>query len=112
MAKKQTSKIVLQVKLDENKIPESLRWTAEDGGVQDQAAKALFLSVWDSVNKESLRIDLWTKDMAVDEMKLFFHQTLLSMSDTFMRATQDQKMTDTMKDFCDYFAEKLELNKK
>ena len=112
MAKKQTSKIVLQVKLDENKIPESLRWTADDGGVQDQAAKALFLSVWDPVNKESLRIDLWTKDMAVDEMKLFFHQTLLSMSDTYMRATQDQKMTDTMKDFCDYFAEKLELNKK
>ena len=112
MAKKQNSKIVLQVKLDENKIPESLRWTAEDGGVQDQAAKAFFLSVWDSVNKESLRIDLWTKDMAVDEMKLFFHQTLLTMSDTYMRATQDQKMTDTMKDFCDYFAEKLELNKK
>jgi gliding motility-associated protein GldC len=49
--------------------------------------------------------------MPVDEMKLFFHQTLVTMSDTFMRATQDEKMTATMKDFCDYFAEKLELKK-
>ena len=111
MGKTQTSKIELQVELDENKIPESLRWTAEDGGVNSQEAKAFFLSVWDCVNKESLRIDIWTKDKPVDEMKLFFHQTLVTMSVTFMRATQDEKMTATMKDFCDYFAEKLELKK-
>ena len=49
--------------------------------------------------------------MPVDEMKIFFHQTLLSMSDSFFRATNDQRMADTMKDFCDYFAEKLELKK-
>jgi hypothetical protein len=42
-------------------------------------------------------------------MKVFFHQTLVSLSDTFMKATQDEKMTSTMKDFCDYFAEKLDL---
>jgi gliding motility-associated protein GldC len=47
--------------------------------------------------------------MPVDEMKIFFHQTLVAMADTFERATQDEKMTATMKDFCDYFAEKLEL---
>ena len=44
-------------------------------------------------------------------MKLFFHQTLVAMSETFQRATQDEKMADTMKDFCDYFAEKMELKK-
>jgi gliding motility-associated protein GldC len=55
------------------------------------------LSVWDSKSKESLRIDLWTKEMPVDEMKIFFHQTLVTMSDTFYRATGDEKMTDTMK---------------
>jgi gliding motility-associated protein GldC len=47
--------------------------------------------------------------MPVDEMKIFFHQTLVAMTDTFQRATQDEKMTGTMRDFCDYFAEKLEL---
>jgi gliding motility-associated protein GldC len=45
------------------------------------------LSVWDSKSKESMRIDLWTKEMPVDEMKIFFHQTLVAMSDTFHRAT-------------------------
>ncbi|WP_347922789.1 gliding motility protein GldC [Pontimicrobium sp. SW4] len=111
MAQTHTSKIELNVELDENRIPEKLKWSAQDGGIANEEAKAIMLSVWDSKKQESLRIDLWTKDMPVDEMKLFFHQTLVSMSDTFNRATQDEKMTATMKDFCDYFAEKLELKK-
>jgi len=109
MTKNTTSKIELVVELDENRVPEKLNWTAEDGGVTNEEAKALMLSVWNSKQKETLRIDLWTKDMPIDEMKQFFHQTLLAMSDTFNKATQDEKMTATMKDFCDYFAEKMEL---
>lgn len=111
MAKLHTSEITLTVSLDDNKVPEKLNWSAQDGGINNEEAKAMLLSVWDSKNKESLKIDLWTKDMPVDEMKIFFHQTLVSLSDTFMKATQDEKMTATMKDFCDYFAEKLELKK-
>ncbi|MDB9960901.1 gliding motility protein GldC [Oceanihabitans sp.] len=106
-----TSKIELNVELDDNRVPEKLTWSAEDGGIDNQDAKAMMLSVWDSNTQEMLRIDLWTKDMPVDEMKIFFHQTLVAMSNTFNRATQDDKMTATMKDFCDYFAEKLELKK-
>lgn len=104
-----TSEIKFDVTLDENKVPESLKWTAKDGGIENQETKAIMLSVWDSKTKESLRIDLWTKDMPVDEMKIFFHQTLVAMADTFQRATTDDKMADTMRDFCEYFAEKLEL---
>ena len=104
-----TSEITLRVGLDENRVPEKLTWSAQDGGIDNEAAKAMLLSVWDSKNQESLKIDLWTKDMPVEEMKIFFHQTLVSLSNTFMKATQDEKMTATMKDFCDYFAEKLEL---
>ncbi|MTE28098.1 gliding motility protein GldC [Winogradskyella ouciana] len=111
MAKTIKSKIELNVELDENRVPEKLKWSAQDGGVNNEEAKAIMLSVWDSKAQETLKIDLWTKDMPVDEMKLFFHQTLVTMSDTFLRATQDEKMTATMKDFCDYFAEKLELKK-
>ncbi len=106
-----TSTIELTVELDENRIPEKLNWTAQDGGVDNEEAKAMMLSVWDGKAQETLRIDLWTKEMPVDEMKVFFHQTLVAMSNTFNRATQDEKMTATMKDFCDYFAEKLELKK-
>ena len=112
MAKMHTSEIKIEIELDENRVPETLQWTAKDGGIENEATKAMLLSVWDHKNKESLRIDLWTKDMPVDEMKVFFHQTLVSMSETFHRATQDEKMSATMKDFCDYFAEKLELKQK
>ncbi|WP_255573035.1 gliding motility protein GldC [Hanstruepera marina] len=105
------STIELKVELDDNRVPEKLSWTAEDGGINNEEAKAMLLSVWDHKSQETLRIDLWTKDMPVEEMKVFFHQTLVAMSDTFNRATQDEKMTATMKDFCDYFAEKLELKK-
>lgn len=111
MAKTMKSKIELNVELDENRVPEKLFWSAEDGGITNEEAKAMMLSVWDDKTKEMLRIDLWTKDMPVDDMKIFFHQTLVAMTNTFNRATQDEKMTATMKDFCDYFAEKLELKK-
>ena len=111
MSKIIKSKIEINVELDENRVPEKLNWSAQEGGVSNEEAKALMLSVWDSKAQETLKIDLWTKDMPVDEMKLFFHQTLVTMSDSFFRATQDEKMTATMKDFCDYFAEKLELKK-
>ena len=111
MSKNITTSIELKVKLDENRVPEKLSWTAEDGGIKNEEAKAMMLSVWDSKAQETLRVDLWTKDMPVDEMKLFFHQTLVEMSNTYQRATNDEKMTATMKDFCDYFAEKLDLKK-
>lgn len=104
-----TSEIKFTVALDENKIPEKLSWDAQDGGITNEETKAFLISVWDGKKKETLKMDLWTKDMPLEEMKHFFHQTLLSMSDTFYRATNDEKMTATMRDFCDYFAEKLEL---
>ena len=68
---KNISKIEIEVELDNNKVPEKIRWTASDGNINNQETKATFLSVWDSKNQESLRIDLWTKDMPLDEMKLF-----------------------------------------
>ena len=106
-----SSEIKFNIELDDNRVPEKIKWTAPDGGISAEEAKAIMLSIWDSKTQETLRIDLWTKDMPVDEMKKFFHQTLVAMSDTFQRATNDEKMADTMKDFCEYFAEKMELVK-
>jgi gliding motility-associated protein GldC len=111
MAIEHTSNIIFKVGLDENNIPEQITWNAEDGGINGEASKAIMLSVWDHKKKDTLRMDLWTKDMPVDEMKQFYHQTLVSMAGSFERATNDEKMSATMRDFCDYFAEKLELKK-
>lgn len=111
MAIKHRSKINFEVGLDENRVPEKMVWSAEDSGIQATETKALMISVWDGNQQNTLKIDLWTKDMPVDEMKQFFHQTLLSMSHSFERATNDEKMGATMRDFCDYFAEKMDLKK-
>ena len=70
------SEIIFNVELDKNKVPENLSWTAKDGGVENAQTKAIMLNIWDKASKESMRIDLWTKDMPVDEMKMFFYQTL------------------------------------
>ena len=105
------SQITFNVNLDENKIPESIHWSAPDNNIKDAETKAIMVSVWDNNKQETLKMDLWTKEMPLHEMKLFFHQTLLTMADTFQRATNDEKMGATMRDFCDYFAEKQGLKK-
>jgi hypothetical protein len=47
--------------------------------------------------------------MEVEEMKFFVHQTLLTLSDSFEKATGDARMAATMRDFCDYYSEKMNL---
>lgn len=106
---KHTSEINLKVWLDENRIPEKMEWEAPEAGQMAQPTKAMLLALWDDKAQETLRIDLWTKDMPLEDMKRFFHQTLYTMADTFYKATQDEKMHLTMKDFADYFAEKMEI---
>ncbi len=109
MSVKSNSEIKIKVGLDENKVPEKIMWSADDGEIVDMEAKAAFLSLWDSKTKDTFKIHLWTKKMPVDEMKQFYHQMFLSMADSFQTATGDDKMTATMRDFIDYFAEKMEL---
>jgi len=102
------STIRIDVSLDANRVPEQLQWSAPDGGVDQAQAKAVFLSVWDPAHQEALRIDLWTKDMPVNEMKAFFYQTLVSMSATYQRATADEGMAEAMRDFAEFFKAKTE----
>ena len=104
--------IVITVCLDQNKIPEKMSWTAKDGGIENQKTKAFLFSSWDDIKQETMKIDLWTKDMPVDQMNVFFHQTLVSLSQSYLKATNNEKMNDAFNQFCDYFAEKLELKKK
>ena len=103
------SEIQINIALDENNVPEEINWKASDLN-KEAEAKAMILSLWDKNERNTLRIDLWTKDMEVEEMKFFIHQTILTLSDSFERATGDQKMAATMRDFCDYYAEKMNIN--
>ena len=100
MAATINSEIKFLIELDENRVPEKLTWTAQDGGVVEQEAKAIMLSIWDAKAQETLRIDLWTKDMPVDEMKRFCVDNIGSMAENIVTATNDQKMAEMMRALC------------
>lgn len=102
------STIKIDVLLDANKIPEQINWQASDSTADMvQKAKAMCVAFWDGADKSALRIDLWTKDMMVDEMADFYYQMLMSLADTFKRATQQQEMSDDMKRFAKEFHDKF-----
>lgn len=109
MAVKIQSEIRITVGLDENRVPETMHWDATDGGVSNEKAKAMMLSIWDAASNDTLRIDLWTKDMLMDDMKRFYHQTFLAMADSFERATNETAITADLRDFAAHFAEKMKL---
>lgn len=109
MTKEKDSEIILKIKLDENNVPSKISWDAADNDVFGKEAKALMLSLWDEEEENTMRIDLWTKDMMVDEMKKFIHQSILLMADTLQRSTGEEQMARTMRDFGAYYAEKLNL---
>lgn len=103
------SDIKIEVSLDENNLPIDIQWSASDTGHTKTQANAMLLSFWDPNDKNTMKLDLWTKDMSIEEMKQFFHQTLLIMADTFQKATGEVKITEDLKDYCYHFAEKMEI---
>jgi gliding motility-associated protein GldC len=111
------SNINIDVILDEQKVPELIQWKASDSTADmDQKAKAMMLSFWDGADKSALRMDLWTKDMMVDEMGDFFYQTFMTMGDTYLRATRHVELANQIKEFAKEFyksfrAQQLKDNK-
>jgi gliding motility-associated protein GldC len=94
------SDIKLQIQLDENDVPEKINWTAEGsdkGG--DNKSKAFMLALWDEEENNTLRIDLWTKEMMVDEMKKFACQNIITMADSFERSTGESAIAEEMREF-------------
>ena len=102
--------IQLNVTLDPAKMPEHIDWTASgtEAGDRPQQAKAFMLSLWDGEEKTAMRMDIWTKRMMVDEMNDFFVQTLLTMGDTYARATKDPELGNEIKEFAKAFKKKAE----
>ncbi|ULQ52261.1 gliding motility protein GldC [Flavihumibacter fluvii] len=104
----QESTITIDVQLDPDKVPSKISWKASGSTVEEaQQAKAMMLAFWDSADKTAMRIDLWTKEMMVDEMADFFYQTFMTMADTYHRATRNDEMVKDMKDFARDFYKKF-----
>ncbi|NBC10046.1 MAG: gliding motility protein GldC [Bacteroidetes bacterium] len=108
---KKKSTINIEVGLNEERMPIDIKWRSSDGpdGPGEQAAKAFLLSIFDKDNKDTLRIDLWTKEMQVIEMDRFVFQTLRGLADTYFKATQNADLAADMQRFVQYFGEKTEI---
>ena len=101
------SNININVQLDDDKIPQQISWSASGTSSESpQQSKAMFLALWDDVEKTAMRIDLWTKDMMMDEMADFYYQIFVTMADTFQRATKHSELSEGIKLFANDFHKK------
>ena len=96
------SEIKFQVQLDDKNLPKSILWDATDKeGDGAESTRSISLNVWDNLNHSTLRIDLWTQDMSVVEMKRFYIDIIGGMAQTILNSTGDEFMAEEMKELCD-----------
>jgi gliding motility-associated protein GldC len=101
------SEIKFNITLDDERVPENISWEASDSGMQgEKKCNATLLSIWDPADNTTLRIDLWTKDMLVDDMKRFFYENFITLADTYLRATNDEENTAEIRKFAEGFGKK------
>lgn len=103
--------ISFDIELDANNIPEKIIWKASDAGNIPTSTKALACSVWDPEQQNTLKIDLWTKDMRQDEMDKFFIDTLGGLAQSLQNATGDTYMSGELNRLCDTFVEYIKTKK-
>ncbi|WP_297337410.1 gliding motility protein GldC [Algoriphagus sp.] len=96
------SEIQFKVQVDQNNLPKNITWSATDKeGEGLESTKSISLNVWDNLNQSTLRIDLWTEEMSVAEMKRFYIDVIGGMAQTILTSTGDEYMSEEMKDLCD-----------
>lgn len=100
--------IKFTLSLDENYIPEKITWTASEGsGLETSDVKSLMISVWDDKERVAKKIDLWTKEMYVEDMKMFYFQSLMTMADGYERSTGESEHAKKIRAFAETFAKEI-----
>lgn len=102
------SEIKFQIELDDQNIPEKMLWDADEKGTPGYSeTKSISVSLWDHINQNTMRIDLWSKDMPVDDMKKFYIDCLGGLAQSVLSATGDEYMSTEMNNLCDRFVKHL-----
>ena len=101
------SEIYFSIALDENHVPEAISWRATDAGEKIHFAKAINIALWDREEPGTMKIDLWTKDMPVTEMKRFYIDTIGAMAESLNTATSDDLMVSKMRTLCEELVQHL-----
>ena len=90
-------------------MPTRIEWQASEGQNEPITCQSMMLSVWDSENKTTAAIDLWIKDTTIEDMNHYFYQVIHKMADTYLRATKNENMANSIREFADGFGETLGL---
>ena len=99
------AEINLKFTLNDDNIPEEILWEASESEVKEQKeCDAMFLSLWDRKEKNTLTIDLWTKSMEVGDMNAHCYFTIMKMADTYEKATNNAEIADKFRNFANDFA--------
>ena len=106
------SEINFKVELNDQNIPERIWWRASDGSPELKEIKSVSLNLWDPDEQNTLRIDLWTKDMHIDEMKRFYVDILGGMSQSILSATGDTRISNKLKTLCNELVSIIESDQK
>jgi len=106
------TEINFTVQLDKNNYPEKIIWKASDGDNLQNDTKCISLNVWDHKELNTLRIDLWTKEMRTDDMKKFFIDCLGGLAQTILSSTGDSFLSDEVNSLCDKLARHIESENK
>ncbi|MEM7107029.1 MAG: gliding motility protein GldC [Bacteroidota bacterium] len=107
------SEINFTIALDDENIPEAITWEAtEKPNDGPSETKAVSISLWDDSQRNTMRIDLWTKEMPVDEMKRFYVDCLGGMAQSLLNSTGDEFMSTEINNLCDKMVEHLKKESK
>ena len=109
--KKSTINFIVQ--LDSNNVPDKISWEATDKpdpGMSD--TKSISIALWDHKQKNTLRIDLWTKDMPVEEMKRFYIDCIGGLAQSMLSSTGDEVMANETNALCERLVAHLKKESK
>ena len=96
------SNINFTVQLDQNNVPDKILWEATEKpepGLSE--TKSISIALWDHKEKNTLRIDLWSKDMPVDDMKRFYVDCIGGLAQSMLSSTGDEFMADQTNALCE-----------
>ena len=96
------SNIKFEIELDNNNVPEKISWDATDKPEAGPSeTRAISVALWDHEQNNTLRIDLWAKNMPVEDMKRFYVDCIGGLSQSVLSATGDEYMSTEMRQLCD-----------
>ena len=102
-------KLKFEVELDENNLPNSIKMLEEKASNSSIDLKALMIAGWDAKRKETLRVDIWTKDMPVNDMFIMYHQNMMGMATSLEKSTGQNKLANALRDYCEFFAKETKI---